>query len=148
MKSRLCFAALAVVALVAAHSLRAADAPALKCPVSGGPTKADKTVDFNGGKVQFCCEKCPVAFSKDTAKYAGMAVASELCGHADANGAAATSRSALGLKFLSDAFADGRRFRILAIVDDFTGLVADTSLPGCLGCLCSIVTLRGGAACE
>jgi hypothetical protein len=50
-----------------------------------------------------------------------MAVASELCGHADANGAAATSRSALGLKILSDAFADGRRFRILAIVDDFTG---------------------------
>lgn len=38
------------------------------------------------------------------------------------------------LDFLSDAFADGRRFRILAIVDDFTreclALVADTSLPG------------------
>jgi len=36
--------------------------------------------------------------------------------------------------FLSDAFADGRRFRILAIVDVFTreclALVADTSLPG------------------
>jgi len=35
--------------------------------------------------------------------------------------------------FLSDAFADGRRFRILAIVDVFTreclALVADTSLP-------------------
>jgi putative transposase len=38
------------------------------------------------------------------------------------------------LDFLSDAFADGRRLRILAIVDDFTreclALVADTSLPG------------------
>ena len=38
------------------------------------------------------------------------------------------------LDFLSDAFSDGRRFRILAIVDDFTreclALVADTSLPG------------------
>lgn len=38
------------------------------------------------------------------------------------------------LDFLSDAFADGRRFRILAVVDDFTreclALVADTSLPG------------------
>jgi putative transposase len=38
------------------------------------------------------------------------------------------------LDFLSDAFCDGRRFRILAIVDDFTRecltLVADTSLPG------------------
>jgi putative transposase len=36
--------------------------------------------------------------------------------------------------FVSDAFSDGRRFRILAIVDDFTreclALVADTSLPG------------------
>ncbi|SCB56110.1 putative transposase [Bradyrhizobium shewense] len=39
-----------------------------------------------------------------------------------------------GLDFLSDAFADGRRFRILAVVDDFTrecpALVADSSLPG------------------
>jgi putative transposase len=38
------------------------------------------------------------------------------------------------LDFLSDAMADGRRFRILAVVDDFTreclALVADTSLPG------------------
>jgi putative transposase len=38
------------------------------------------------------------------------------------------------LDFLSDAFTDGRRFRTLAIVDDFTreylALVADTSLPG------------------
>ncbi len=38
------------------------------------------------------------------------------------------------LDFLSDAFADGRRFRILAVVDDFTreclALVPDTSLPG------------------
>jgi putative transposase len=37
------------------------------------------------------------------------------------------------LDFLSDAFSDGRRFRILAIVDDFTreclALVPDTSLP-------------------
>jgi putative transposase len=38
------------------------------------------------------------------------------------------------LDFVSDAFLDGRRFRILAIVDDFTreclALVADTSLSG------------------
>jgi putative transposase len=38
------------------------------------------------------------------------------------------------LDFLSDAFANGRRFRILAIVNDFTreclALVPDTSLPG------------------
>ena len=38
------------------------------------------------------------------------------------------------LDFVSDTFADGRRFRVLAIVDDFTreclALVADTSLSG------------------
>jgi putative transposase len=38
------------------------------------------------------------------------------------------------LDFASDAFTDGRRFRILAVVDDFTreclALVPDTSLPG------------------
>jgi putative transposase len=38
------------------------------------------------------------------------------------------------LDFLSDAMGDGRRFRILAVVDDFTReclcLVPDTSLPG------------------
>ena len=67
MKTRLYVAALAVVALVAANTLRAADAPALKCPVSGQPTKADKTVDFNGGKVQFCCENCPKEFAKNKA---------------------------------------------------------------------------------
>ena len=36
--------------------------------------------------------------------------------------------------FVSDAFTDGRRFRILAVVDGFTreclALVPDTSLPG------------------
>ncbi len=38
------------------------------------------------------------------------------------------------LDFVSDAFSDGRRFRILCIVDDFSreciGLIADTSLSG------------------
>jgi putative transposase len=38
------------------------------------------------------------------------------------------------LDFLSDVFGAGRRFRILAVIDDFTreclGLIADTSIPG------------------
>lgn len=38
------------------------------------------------------------------------------------------------LDFVSDAFTDGRRFRVLAVVDDFTreclALVADTSFSG------------------
>lgn len=40
----------------------------------------------------------------------------------------------LSLDFISDAFTDGRRFRVLAVVDDFTRecltLIADTSLSG------------------
>ena len=39
------------------------------------------------------------------------------------------------LDFVSDQFTDGRRFRILIVVDDCTreciGLLADTSLPVC-----------------
>jgi putative transposase len=56
------------------------------------------------------------------------------------------------LDFLSDAFSDGRRFRILAIVDDFTreclALVADTSLPGLrvVRVLDALVTTRGRPA--
>jgi hypothetical protein len=73
MKARLSVASLALVALIAVGTLTAADKPALKCPVSGQPAKEDKTADFNGGKVQFCCENCPKAFEKDTAKFAAKA---------------------------------------------------------------------------
>ena len=74
MRTRLCVTALAVLALVVANSLRAADEKAaLKCPVSGQPAKADKTADFNGGKVQFCCDKCPTAFNANSAKFAAKA---------------------------------------------------------------------------
>ncbi len=56
------------------------------------------------------------------------------------------------LDFVSDAFVDGRRFRILAIVDDFSreclALVADTSLPGLrvVRELEAVITLRGRPA--
>ena len=73
LKSRLCLTALAVVALVAASALRAADSPALKCPVSGKPVDATKTVDFNGGKVAFCCENCPKAFTAAPDKFKAKA---------------------------------------------------------------------------
>lgn len=43
------------------------------CPVSGGPAKEDKTVAYKDAKVYFCCEKCPVAFEKDVAKFATKA---------------------------------------------------------------------------
>lgn len=53
------------------------------------------------------------------------------------------------MDFVSDAFADGRRFRILCVVDDFTreclALVADTSLSGMRVAreLDAIVAVRG-----
>ena len=56
------------------------------------------------------------------------------------------------LDFQSDALADGRRFRIFAVVDDFTreclALVADTSLPSArvVRELDAIVTARGRPA--
>jgi putative transposase len=56
------------------------------------------------------------------------------------------------LDFLSDAMTDGRRFRVLAIVDDFTreclALAADTSLPGLRveRELDAVIAIRGGPA--
>src|SRR5438093_7006263 len=56
------------------------------------------------------------------------------------------------LDFASDALSDGRRFRILAIVDDFTreclALIADTSLPGLrvVRELDAVIAMRGRPA--
>ena len=52
MKSRLILAALMLSAMVAAHTLRAADEDKLKdvkCPVSGQKINPDATVEHNGG---------------------------------------------------------------------------------------------------
>lgn len=74
MKARFCLAALAVATLVAVTSLRAADEkPALKCPVSAQAAKTEHSVDFNGGKVAFCCPNCPKAFNANSAKFASKA---------------------------------------------------------------------------
>jgi len=43
------------------------------CPVSGQPAKEDKTADYKGAKVYFCCGDCPTEFTKNTAKYATKA---------------------------------------------------------------------------
>ena len=57
------------------------------------------------------------------------------------------------LDFVSDAFADGRRFRVLCVVDDFTreclGLVADTSVSGARVAreLDAIIAVRGKPHC-
>jgi YHS domain-containing protein len=75
MKIRMLVAALAATCLLAAGSLRAADEakPALKCPVSGQPAKAEHKVAFNGGEVEFCCPNCPKAFEANKEKFAAKA---------------------------------------------------------------------------
>ncbi|MEC7565333.1 MAG: hypothetical protein VX738_06575 [Planctomycetota bacterium] len=45
----------------------------VKCPVSGKKVLADKTADYKGSKVYFCCPGCPGAFAKATAKFAAKA---------------------------------------------------------------------------
>jgi len=66
----------AVLVALLAVSVYAADEPKLdgvKCPVSGKDVKADKTVDYKGGKVYFCCENCPKAFDAKKAIHAAKA---------------------------------------------------------------------------
>jgi YHS domain-containing protein len=46
----------------------------IKCVVaSGKAAKAEKSADYKGGKVYFCCDGCPKAFAKDTKKFATKA---------------------------------------------------------------------------
>lgn len=78
MKTKIALAALFCAALVVATALNAEDKKKekkfdAKCPVSGEAAKADKTVDYLGKKVYFCCEKCPKAFQADTKKFAAKA---------------------------------------------------------------------------
>jgi YHS domain-containing protein len=66
-------AALAAVAFCFSVTANAADAPALKCPVSGKPATKDHAASYKEGQVYFCCENCPKAFAANTAKYATKA---------------------------------------------------------------------------
>jgi len=44
------------------------------CPVAKTKAaKEDKSAEYRGAKVYFCCGNCPGAFKKDTAKYAARA---------------------------------------------------------------------------
>jgi hypothetical protein len=44
-----------------------------KCPVSGKGCNPEKSADFAGGKVYFCCGNCENAFKGDSAKFAAKA---------------------------------------------------------------------------
>ncbi len=39
------------------------------CPVSGKPIDTSIYVDYQGRRLFFCCEKCPVEFTKDPQSY-------------------------------------------------------------------------------
>ena len=75
MKARMLVAMTAVVALFSAAVI--AEDPKLdgvKCVVNAkAAAKATNSVDYKGGKVFFCCQNCPKAFEKDTAKFAASA---------------------------------------------------------------------------
>lgn len=74
MKSRFVIAALAVCLCVGSNLLAENTKPEdTKCPVSGKPSKASESVEFEGGKVYFCCGNCPKAFEKNTEKFAAKA---------------------------------------------------------------------------
>jgi len=52
---------------------KAADAPELKCPVSGEAASKDHALAYKDGKVYFCCDNCPKKFEASTKKYATKA---------------------------------------------------------------------------
>ena len=93
MKTRAFAVLVAVMALATVIgwgvSSRADDAKSdsdMKCPVSGKPASKDHAVDYDGGKVYFCCDDCPKAFQKDPSKYAAKAhLQMALTGQLDAN---------------------------------------------------------------
>ena len=85
MKTRFFIAVLLGSSVMLTQALIAADDAAkstyqAKCPVSGKPAKESSTVDFHGGKVQFCCDNCPKAFAADCKKFAAKAVSAD-AGH-------------------------------------------------------------------
>jgi YHS domain-containing protein len=63
-KHTLSFAAM-LVAMIAAVVYAEVKLEGVKCPLSGQPVKADKTVDYKGAKVYFCCENCPKSFDAE-----------------------------------------------------------------------------------
>lgn len=73
MKARLIV--FSAAAFLACTTVYAADVKleGILCPVSGKAVKAESSVDYKGGKVYFCCDKCPAAFEKDTAKFSTKA---------------------------------------------------------------------------
>lgn len=70
MKLRHMFAVIAPVLVVAAAAFAADEIKleGIKCIMNPkAPAKAEKSVDYKGGKVFFCCDNCPKGFAKKVA---------------------------------------------------------------------------------
>jgi len=63
-------AAFLTAAVIAAPATKG---PQPMCPVSDQPCDPEVSVEFDGGSVWFCCEKCEKAFEADSAKFAAKA---------------------------------------------------------------------------
>ncbi|MDB5389829.1 MAG: hypothetical protein JWM11_5475 [Planctomycetaceae bacterium] len=69
-------ASLTLFAFVASFVVAEETKKEFKCMCPVAKTKAakeDKSVEYRGAKVYFCCGGCPEAFKKDTAKFASRA---------------------------------------------------------------------------
>jgi hypothetical protein len=70
----LSFVALVVALVSSSAAMSAVKEPKdAKCPVSGAKCNPDKAVNFDGGKVYFCCGNCSGKFEKDSAPFAAKA---------------------------------------------------------------------------
>lgn len=59
---------------VAAYAADGVKLDGVACVVAAAkPAKEANSADYKGGKVFFCCQNCPKAFAKDTAKFATSA---------------------------------------------------------------------------
>ena len=77
MKTKATFLVLAMATALLLPRLTAQDKDKLngaKCPVAGAKAaKEASSAEYRGAKVYFCCDNCPKAFAKDTAKHATKA---------------------------------------------------------------------------
>jgi hypothetical protein len=74
MRRRIFFCALAVLAaLRGGGGAIAADAPELKCPVSGHPAGKQHVAEHNGGRVYCCCAECAKKFAARPHEFAAKA---------------------------------------------------------------------------
>lgn len=73
MQRRIFFCALAAIAAWCGGAAIAADAPELKCPVSGHPAGKQHVALHNGGKVCFCSAQCAKKFADKPAEFAAKA---------------------------------------------------------------------------